>query len=143
VLIGPPTVASVREVLLRNPDPTARALAASVLMEASRQANRPWAQDALAALIMALKDNDPNVRAAANMGIDRFRFQSLEQLYVGLRENNPQFRVEIINILADILHPLSIQHLEELLKTEKDPEVRKLAEAAIHRIKEADTLTPK
>ena len=142
IIIGPPTVSSVRKVLVQNPDSGSRTLAAEILTEASRQANRPWAQDALAGLIVGLKDDDPNVRAAANTGIDRFRFQALEQLYVGLRDSDTQFRVEIINILADILHPLSIRHLEELLKTEKDPEVRKIAETAIHRIKEADTLTP-
>ena len=142
VLLGPPAVVPVRGVLLQNPDTTARVLAAGVLTEASRQANRPWAQGALAALIMGLKDDDANVRAAASVGIGRFRFQALEQLYVGLKEDHSQFRTEIINILADMGHPLSIRHLEHLLTIEQNPEVRNLAESAIERIKVADTLTP-
>ena len=72
----------------------------------------------------------------------RFKFQALEQLYVGLREHNPQFRIEIATTLADIGHPLSIRYLEELLTTETDPDVRQAAEAAIDKIKDADILAP-
>jgi HEAT repeat protein len=99
---------------------------------------------AIPALITALQDTSPQVRATAAFALGCFRFQAttaVEALILSLEDSDEWVRVKAVEALSHIRHPKATVHLATALH-DNYPGVRAKAALALPNIAEASFAVP-
>jgi HEAT repeat protein len=131
IRLGAPAVPALVD-LLRDPDPTMRALAARTFWGMGARA-----EGAASALAEALKDADPRVRVGAAMALDNMgppAAPAVQALMAALRDSNPEVRQWAARALGSI-GPAAEPAVPALQKVAKLEGVQGAAEEAIRKIR--------
>ena len=129
VMIGQPAVEVVRTALLQDENPEVRAEAATIFGRSASATT--WHAEAVDALILALDDQEEDVRAMVRNALVRIHAITFPQLVDALKDSSPVRRKGAITVLGRIGHRGAIKPLETLLVTEPDSAVRKSIVSAL------------
>ena len=129
VMIGQSAVEVVRTALLQDENPEVRAEAATIFGRSASATT--WYAEAVDALILALDDQEEDVRAMVRNALVRIHAITFPQLVDALKDSSPVRRKGAIAVLGRIGHRGAIKPLETLLATEPDSAVRKSIVSAL------------